>query len=269
MLQKTWISLLVVFLVGYLVPVSEGATQAPQAARVPQAAAGRGLAAMDRAAKAHRHLFILFYRQNDAQTQRLTAVFNNAVAAIGERADSITIPITDPSEAGIVTKFGVKDAPMPLAVVLAPNGAITAGFPGKFTKEQLLGSLATPAMEKLLGALQQGKLVFLCVQNGGTRENSEAMSGVRAFRTDQRYAAASEVLMLDPSLPGERPFLTRLGVNGPVNEAMTLLIAPPGSIIGSFKGATDKNRLVATVTNASKGCCGAGCKPGQCCPAPK
>ncbi len=224
---------------------------------------------MDRAAKAHRHLFIFFYRQNDAQTQRLTAVFNNAVATLGGQADSIAIPITDPSEAGFVAKFGVKEAPMPLAMVLAPNGAISAGFPGNFTKEQLLGSLATPAMEKLLGELQHGKLVFLCLQNGRTRENAEAMSGIRAFRADQRYAAATEVLMLDPSLPTERPFLTRLGISGPVNEAMTLLIAPPGSIIGSFKGATDKNRLVASVAKASKGCCGAACKPGQCCPATK
>ncbi|MGB6064825.1 MAG: hypothetical protein WBG50_08445 [Desulfomonilaceae bacterium] len=260
MLQKTWILMLVLALVGLMswLPVSEAATQAPQAP------SSRGLAAVDRAAKAHRHLFILFYRQNDAQTQRLTAVFDNAVAALGGQADSIAIPIAEPSEAGFVAKFGVKEAPMPLAMVLAPNGAITAGFPGNFTKEQLLGSLATPAMEKLLGALQHGKMVFLCLQNGGTRENAEAMSGIRAFRADQQYAAATEVLMLDPSLPAERPFLTRLGINGPVNEAMTLLIAPPGSIIGSFKGATDKNRLVASVAKASKGCCGAGCKPGQC-----
>lgn len=224
MLQKRWILMLVLALVGLMswLPVSEAATQAPQAP------SSRGLAAVDRAAKAHRHLFIFFYRQDDAQTQRLTAVFDNAVAALGGQADSIAIPITDPSEAGFVAKFRVKEAPMPLAMVLAPNGAIAAGFPSNFTEEQLLGSLATPAMEKLLGALQQGKLVFLCVQNGGTRENAKAMSGVRAFKADQRYAAATEVLMLDPSLPTERPFLTKLGMNAPVNEAKTLLIAPPG-----------------------------------------
>ena len=259
MLHKTWISLLVLALL-VLIPavfVSEGVAQAPQAPP------NRGFAAMDRAAKAGRHLYIFFYRQDDAQTQALGAVFNSAVAATGGRADSVPILITDPSEADIVTKFGVKDAPMPLVVVLAPNGAVTASFPGKFTKEQLLAGLATPAMEKLLGALQQGKLVLLCVQNGKTRWNAEAMSGVRAFKADQRYAAATEVLTIDPSLPVERPFLAKLGMNGPIDEAMTLLVAPPGSVIGSFKGATDKNQLVTTLTNAVKGC-GPGCKPGQC-----
>jgi hypothetical protein len=257
MLQKAFFSMLVPVLIGLtsVVLVSEGAAQAP--------APNQGLAGMDRAAKANRHLFIFFFRQNDARTQALGAVFNSAVTSTGERADSISILITDPSETGIVTKFGVKDAPMPLALVMAPNGAVTGIFPSNFTKEQLLGSLATPAMEKLLGALQQGKLVLLCVQNGRTRGNAEAMNGVAAFKADQRFAAATDVIMLDPGIPTERPFLAKLGMNAPVDEAMTLFIAPPGSVIGSFKGATEKNQLVATLTNAVQGC-GAGCKPGQC-----
>jgi hypothetical protein len=259
MIHKALMSLVVMAMVGLMsvVLISEGAAQAPPAAP------NRGIAAMDRAAKAGRHLFIFFYRQDDAQTQALGAVFNSAVAGTGGRADSIAIPITDPSEAGVVTKIGVKDAPMPLVVVLAPNGAVTASFPGNFTKEQLLGGLATPAMEKLLGALQQGKLVLLCVQNGRTRGNAEAMSGVSAFKADQRYTAATDVIMLDPSIPMERPFLTKLGMNGPLDEAMTFFMAPPGSVIGSFKGATDKDQLITTLTNAVKGC-GPGCKPGQC-----
>lgn len=259
--QRTGLSILGYILAGFiaLAVVSEASAQTSQPGQ------DRGLAAMDSAAKANRHLYVFFYRQDDPQTKAAGAIFNSAVSATGGRADSIAILITNPSEAGIVAKFGVKDAPMPLTLVLAPNGAVTGAFPGSFTKEQLLGALATPAMEKLLASLQRGKLVLLCVQNGKTRWNAEAMSGVRAFKADQRYAAATDVLMLDPSLPIERPFLAKLGMTGPVEEAMTLFMAPPGSVIGSFKGATDKNQLIATLTNAVKGCSpGSGCKPGQC-----
>jgi hypothetical protein len=228
-----------------------------------QTPADQGLAAMDRAAKANRHLYIFFYSQDDAQTKALGAVFNSAVDGTGGRADSIPILITNPAEAGIVAKFGVKDAPMPLVVVLAPNGAVTGSFPSNFTKEQLMEALATPGMEKLLASLQQGKLVLLCLQNGGTRLNAEAMSGVQAFKADQRYASATDVVMLDPSLATERPFLAKLGVNGPVDEAATFFVAPPGSVIGSFKGPTNKDQLITTLTNAIKAC-GPGCQPGCC-----
>jgi hypothetical protein len=259
MVTKTWIRFVQTALVALLslMLTSDGSAQ------TPPAQSNQGLAAMDRAAKANRHLFIFFYREHDAQTQALGGIFNSALADTSGRAESIAIRVTDPSEAEIVTKIGAKDAPMPLVVVLAPSGVITASFHTNFTKEQLLGGLATPAMEKLLGVLQQGKLAVLCVQNGGTRWNAEAMNGVRAFKADQRYAAATEVLMLDPGHPTERPFLAKLGIDGPVVEAVTLLVAPPGSIIGTFKGATDKNQLITTLTSAIKGC-GAGCKPGQC-----
>ncbi len=259
MFQKKWMTISMVVLVGLMccVLVSEAVAQAPQQAP------SKGLAAIERAAKANKYLFIFFVKQDDAQTRTMGQVFNEAVNALAGRADSVVVPITDPSEAGVVTKFRISQAAMPLVLVLAPNGAVTGGFPGNFTKEQLMGAFVSPSMERSLGVLQQGKLVLLCVQNGKTRGNAEAMNGVRAFKADQRYGQATEIVMMDPGQPGERPFLAKIGISNPVEEATTILLAPPGSVVGSFKGATDKNQIVTTLTSALSGC-GAGCKPGQC-----
>lgn len=265
MLQEKSISVLTLVLVVVMsiVLVAQVVAQAPQSAQ------NKGLAAIDRAAKANKYLFIFFFRQDDPQTRAMADVFNNATNALTARADSVAVPITDPSEAGIVTKFQVSKAPMPLVLVLAPNGAVTSSFPEKFTKEQLLSAFGTPSMEKLLSSLQQGKLVVLCLQNGRTRLNTEAMNGVQAFKADQRYSAATDVLMLDPNSAAERPLLAKLGMNTPVEEATTLLMAPPGSVIGTFKGATDKNQIITTLTKAISSCA-SGCQPGgQCCPPAK
>jgi hypothetical protein len=232
-------------------------------AQVAQSPSGRGLAAIDQAARANKYLFIFFYNRDDDQTKLLGDVFNSACSAVANRANAITISVGDKSESGIITKFGVSQAPMPLVLVLAPNGAVTASFPGKFTQQQLLDSFGSPNTEKVLGALQQGKLVFLCLQNGRTKLNAEAMNGVQAFKADQRYSAATEVVMLDPNAARERTLITKLGMNTPIEEATTIFLAPPGSVIGNFKGATDKNQIIATLTSAISGC-GPGCKPGQC-----
>jgi hypothetical protein len=164
---------------------------------------GRGLASIDQAARANKYLFIFFYSRDDEQTKLLGQVFNTACGTVANRANSIAINIADASESGIVSKFGVSKAPMPLVLALAPNGAVTASFPGKFTQQELVNSFGTPYTEKLIGALQQGKLVFLCVQNGKTKWNTEAMSGVRAFKADQRYGEVTEILVLDPGAPAE------------------------------------------------------------------
>ena len=88
------------------------------------------------------------------------------------------------------------------------------------------------------------------------------MNGVRAFKADQRYSAATEVLMVDPHSAAERPLLAKLGMNAPVEEATTILVAPPGSVIGSFKGATNKDQIITTLTSALSSC-GAGCSRGN------
>ncbi len=230
-----------------------------------EAAAGQGLVAVDRAARAQRYLFVFFYKSDDQQTRVMGDVFNRATNRVAQRADPMTIMVTNPSEKGIVAKFGVGRAPMPLVLVLAPNGAITGSFHTKFTEDQLVQAIAGQSLEKLLIALQQGKLVLLCVQNGNTRANAAAMRGVSAFKADQRYNAATEVLRLDPSNVEERPLLAKLGVNLVTNEAMTVFLAPPGSVIGQFRGPTDKNQLIATLNKAVSGCgTGSACKPGSC-----
>jgi hypothetical protein len=259
MLQKKWIRASMIALVGLMCSVLVLET----GAQAPQQAPSKGLAAIDLAARANKYLFIFIFKQDDAQTRTMGEVFNSATTALAARADSVVVPITDPSEAGLVSKFRIGQAAMPLVLVLAPNGAVTGGFPGNFTKEQLMGAFVSPCMEKSLGVLQQGKLVLLCVQNGRTRGNAEAMNGVRAFKADQKYGQATEIVMMDPGQPGERPFLTKLGIQNPLEEATTILLAPPGSIVGTFRGATDKNQIIATLTKAISSC-GSGCQPGQC-----
>jgi len=222
-----------------------------------------GLVALDRAARANRYVFVFFYKVADQPTQLMGTVFNRALSRVAARADPIVVLTTNPSERGIVAKFGADRAPMPLVLVLAPNGAITGSFHTKFTEDQLLQAFAGPGEEQVLKALQEGKLVLLCVQNGNTKLNAEAMRGVAAFKADKRYDQATKVVRLDPGRADARPLLAKLGANFPIGQAVTFFLAPPGSIIGRYKGATDKNQLIATVTSAVSGC-GASCKPGSC-----
>ena len=117
--------------------------------------------------------------------------------------------------------------------------------------------------------LQDSKLVFVCVQNDKTKSNDAAMQGVRDFKADARFASATEIVMLDPADSAEASFLADLKIDPKTEEAMTVFLAPPGSAIAEYKGATDKAELAATLQKASSGCCAGGsCGPGGC-PPPK
>ena len=228
---------------------------------------GSGVAAMEQAAQNHKYLFAFFWKDEDQQTAAMKKVCEAAWKKTADRAQFVTLKITDPSEHAIVKKFELDRAPMPLALAIAPNGAIMGGFPKKFTEDDLLGAFASPCSERSMKALQDGKLVFLCVQNKHTKSNEEAMQGVRQFRADPQYNPATEVVALDPSDAAEAGFLKTLQVDPQSPVAVTVLLVPPGTPVGKFEGAVTKGQIVAKLASAQSGCCPGGkCGPGGCPP---
>ena len=224
------------------------------------------LAAIESAAKADKYLFVFFYDKHDEPTQKMKEIFESAMKKVPQKALSIRVDKTDPAEKGIVTKFNVSRAPMPLVLVIAPNGAITQGFPKTITEEQLLGAFVSPGEAQCLKALQDNKLVLLCIQNEKTKSNGPAMKGAQDFKSDPQFSKFTEIIKLSPTTVGEEAFLKKLQVNSNPAEAITVFLAPPGSMLGTFKGATDKEVLKKTLMAAMKNSsCGPSSGSG-CCP---
>jgi hypothetical protein len=222
---------------------------------------GKGLTAIDGAAKAKKYLFIFCYKSDDEQTQKMRERFDTVTKKVRKRANSTKVNIADPAEKGIVDKFKLEGAPSPLVLVLAPNGALTGGFPVEFFDEkQLMEAFATPCMEKCLKALQDGNLVFLCIQNTSSNSKDAALEGVMNFKADPRFSRFTQIVMLDPTDSAETKFLGQLKVDPKSSEAVTVLLTPPGTVAGKFSGQTDKAKLVTAISAARSGCCGSGSK---------
>jgi hypothetical protein len=232
----------------------------------------KGMAAIERAAKAGKYLFILFYNNNEEQTLAMQSVFSAAMDKLAGKSMSVSIDINDSHESDVVNKFSVLTAPMPLVLAVAPNGAVTGGFPTKFEAQQLMDAFVSPCMEKSLKALQERKLVFLCIQNSSTKFNSDAMQGVRRFKDDTKYYQFTEIVMLNPGDAAESKLLKQLQVEPTTKDAVTVFLAPPGTIIAKITGETNKFSLETALQNASSSSgCGpsgsSGCGPSGCGPA--
>jgi hypothetical protein len=236
----------------------------------PRLVAEQGMPAIERAAKENKHLFIFFYNDQNERTMRHQNVFDQAMQKIGNEAIVVKVMTNDPSERAIVEKFDLSRSPMPIVLALAPNGAVTGFLACSFTEQQLIGSLVSPGMAKCLKALQDKKLAFVCLQNERTTGNEAALRGVKDFKADARFGNATEIIMINPSDTQEQEFLNQLAIDIHSTEATTVLIAPPAEMIGQYKGATSKDRLMSDLQNAFSGCCGAGgCGPSGCCPGGK
>jgi hypothetical protein len=227
---------------------------------------GAGIEALAQAAREKKYLFAFFWKDESSDTTNLRKVFEESMEKVKERANFIKVCISDSSEGGIIKKFKLQSAPMPLVLAIAPNGAIMGGFPQSFDEEKLLNAFGTPSTEQCMKSMTDGNLVLLCVQNKSTTSNEEAMKGVKEFAADPKFSSATNIVVLDPSDPAEKPFLTDLKIDPQTTEAITAFMAPPGLVIAEIKGATDKAELVAALQKASSGCGSGGCGPGGCGP---
>lgn len=221
-----------------------------------------GTNAIQQASNADKHLFIFFYKDHSSRTTQAQTAFDQTMKQIGDKALSAKINITNAEEKDIVDKYDLKKTPMPFVLVLAPNGAVTGGFPSSFTQDQLLSSITSPGAAACLKALQQRKLVILSLQNSRTANNEEALRGAKELKADPQFQTATEIVLIDPTSPEEHAFLNQFGVNLDSTQALTVLIAPPSTVIGTYVGPTSKAQFVSDLKQATAGCCG----PGGCCP---
>jgi hypothetical protein len=235
-------------------------TSAPRAEKTELA-----VVAIDRAAKAGKYMFVFFYRAENGPTQAARKTFDAAMEKFADRAASAVVDVADPLEAEVVAKYGLGRSPTPLVLALAPNGAVTRSFMGQLADADFESAFVSPGSQKSLKALQDRKLVFICVQNGTTQHNTEAMRGVQEFVGDAQYAKTTELITLDPTDAAEASFLGQLKVDPQTAEAVTVFMAPPGTTVATYKGETKKDVLIAAAKTAAKGC---DPKSG-CCPAPK
>jgi hypothetical protein len=243
---------------GLFMPCCDGRAAQPAAATA-SAVASPGSAAIENAAKQNKYLFILFFEKEDEPAVAMKDVFPKAMAKINDRADSITINIADSAEKSLVDKFGVRGAPMPIVLAIAPTGAPTKAFPKKLGENQLQEAFVSPCTAKCMKAIWDRRSILICVQNDKTQSNAEAMEGVKAFKADPQYTKGIEIVLLNPADKAEQSFLKDLEVDPKTTQAVTLLVTPPGAPVARFAGAVTKDQIETAVKQAQSNC-GPGCK---------
>ena len=225
--------------------------------------------AINRAAAAHKYVFLFFWKEKTPQTDKAWGVLQPAAARMVDSAELVSIQITNPAEKRIVDKYDVTRAPMPLVLAVAPCGAITKAFTGAFDENQLRAAFVSPCTQLCLKALKMSrKLVLVCVVDQANPQDPVTIPrGVEDFRADAKYGSATEIILVNARDQGEATLLKELQVDPQAQKPVIVFLAPPGAMIGKFDGTTTKQQLVAKLVAAqSNPCAGGKCGPGGCCP---
>lgn len=247
-----WVSTLAICVAVSATPVS--------AQQVKQPAAAGAKAVLQQAAKEGKYTFLMFYKQKDAATDAMAATLKDSLADKAEKAVVAYVQVSNPAEQALVTTYGVSRAPMPMAIAIAPNGAMTGMFAQKVTPETLDGAFVTPAMMFTMKNLQEDKLVLVTVQGSA---KTPAPVAVRDFQSDPHFKDRIVTASISAADPEEAKFIGQMQIDPKAEVTHTVLLAPPGMMVGKFDAAASKDEIAAALAKAGKCCEDPNCKHHQ------
>jgi hypothetical protein len=216
---------------------------------------------LDEAAEQEKFAFVLFHNGKDPRTQSMAKALRDGLANRSEASALVQVLATDPQNAELVERFGVSRAPLPIAFAVAPNGAITGVFHRQITAESLEEAFVTPTMTRCMKSLQDGKLVLVCVRSSARTAIPQA---VEAFQADEHFRDRIKVESFLVADAAEQKFLKQMELDpATVKTATTILLAPPGVLVGKFAADASMDSIAAELAKAGKCCDDPKCKHHQ------
>jgi len=233
-------------------PASSEATNAGSAAKAIAAARAKGL-----------YAFVLFYKTGDSDTKAMRTGLDQAKKKLSAKAVFLTVDVTEKTDRALIEKYGIDRAPLPVVLALAPNGAVVKAFTKPVDEKALRDAFVSAKTSDMLKALQDGKLVALCVQGSKTQHNDESMKAARELVADPLLAGQAKVISVDPGSAAEKQLIEDCGLSPDMKEPTVILVAPPSSLVATVEGATTKTKLLDALRQGLAAC-GSGCGPSGC-----
>jgi hypothetical protein len=210
--------------------------------------------------------YILFWKQNDQATQQFAETIRKGVARRPAEVNWKSINVSDQANKAIVAQYGVSRAPMPLAICVADNGAITSVFTRRPNDTALDRAICTPAMVTVTKGLQDKKIVVVHVK---ATKDAPLPYGAFEFTSDPDFKDRAMVVDVVATDAKEGRFLTDMEFKAAsIRDSSVVVMAPPAMLVGKFASTATKDEIITKLHAAGKCCDDPNCKHNKKSPSP-
>lgn len=232
-----------------------------QLAATSLAAEGNTQQLLNLNAQQQKYTFLLFYRDDSQATRAMAQKLQTGLVQFAGKASIGYVSVTSPAEQAIVKQFGASRAPLPFVLAVAPNGAVTALLSQKSTDAQIASAFVTPSMAECMKAMQDRKLVFVCVNSS---PRSALPTAVAEFQADPEFKDRLCVVSVQSNDAAEAALLDEFSIQPASLKGTTVVfLAPPAVLVGKFAATATKAEMAAALHAAGKCCDDPNCKHSQ------
>jgi len=124
--------------------------------------------------------FVLVIEPGASAVDRATNMINDARKEI-DNSVLIELDRTNKDNSGLVKKYRLSGAPVPLILVFSSNGVLAGGIPANSANSQkLVNMIPSPKKAELLKSIQSGQSVFVTASRKGMTGESEIYNACMA-----------------------------------------------------------------------------------------
>jgi len=126
------------------------------------------------------------------------------------------------------------------------------------TDEKIDEAIVTPTMTRCMKSLQENRLVLVCVQ---TTDKPVVPAGLKEMQADPDFKDRIVTVSMQLRDPAETRFLEQMQIDPQaVTGVTTVLLAPPGLLIGKYDANASAAQIAAALHQAGKCCNDPNCK---------
>lgn len=203
--------------------------------------------------------FLVVTQGNAPGTDRALQLARQAQGMAPEKAAVVLMDRGAAENQKLVERYRLLGAPIPLVLVIAPNGVVAGGALLKdVTPELLVKTIPTPKKTEMLMGLHQ-KMAVIVVASKKTMVEPRSAIYEACSEATRRLERKVTTVILDMDDKAEKAWLKELGV-GP-REAMpvTVVFNPKGQKTQVFRKVMTADELVKAVTKKVECCPGGSC----------
>jgi hypothetical protein len=167
----------------------------------------------------------------------------------------------DAANEAVVGRYRLATVPVPLILVIAPNGVAAGGArPDSVTAERLAGMVPSPAKAAFLKALDEGKATFLVFARSSMPDLPATTKAAEDAAASLKGAAV--LVQVDLDSAKEAPFAAEMKQDVKATTPVTIVYNAKGRATETLRGVPTAATLAAAATKIPTSTC----KPGECGP---
>lgn len=212
-------------------------------------------AELDKSQKAGKTSYLVVYDKSSTGTEALVNIAKNAQKS-AKNTLVIKFDRDDKANTDLVTKYRLSAVPLPLILVVAPNGVVSAGVVAKdATAEKLVSFVPSKNQADVLLGFESGKAALVICGKKNAKDKAAIISECKTAITS--LGGKANQVFVDLDSKDEANFITLL--NPDKTKTTVLVFNGKGQFTGVLE-STAKSEDILKAVNKKIG----GCAPGSC-----